>query len=196
MQGKLKILAAADLHGDIDLARKLAKKAKSKKVDLVVLAGDISGYNEEDGKVLMPFIEEKQKIAFVPGNWDSEKDHMIMKSLAKSLHHYYLTYKDVGIAGVGNADWELLDYRDFQALKNNFNKMKPKKRVLVSHWHAAGTKAEFSGIQGDNFLRKIIEEFKPDILISGHIHEAEGIEEKIGKTRVIQVGRKGTIIEI
>jgi uncharacterized protein len=194
MPKKLKILAAADLHGDVDIAKKLSEKAKKGKVDLVVLAGDLSGYIEEDGKVLEPFIKEKQKIAFVPGNWESTKEHLVLKSFAKSLDNYYVTYGDVAIAGTS---WKApLDYEDLKKLKANFARMKPKKKVLVSHWHASGTKAEFSGFKGDKLLRKAIEELEPDILISAHIHEAEGIEDKIGKTRIIQVGRNGTIIEI
>ena len=45
-------------------------------------------------------------------------------------------------------------------------------------------------------MRKAVEKFKPDLLISAHIHEAEGIEDVVGKTRVVQVGRRGKIIEI
>ena len=45
-------------------------------------------------------------------------------------------------------------------------------------------------------ITKAIKQFKPDILIHGHIHEAGGMEEKIGKTLVINVGREGRIIEI
>jgi len=70
------------------------------------------------------------------------------------------------------------------------------KKIMVSHMHAAGTKSEFSGFKGSEALRHAIKEFKPDLFISGHIHEAEGIEEKIGKTKVISVGRRGRIIEI
>jgi Icc-related predicted phosphoesterase len=66
----------------------------------------------------------------------------------------------------------------------------------MSHLHSAGTKAEFSGIAGDFILRKAVETFKPDVLISAHIHEAEGLDDFIGKTRVVQVGRKGTIFEV
>ena len=62
--------------------------------------------------------------------------------------------------------------------------------------HAAGTKAEFSGIPGDAILRKAVREFKPDMLISAHIHEAEGLEDMIEKTKVVQVGKLGKIIEI
>ena len=70
------------------------------------------------------------------------------------------------------------------------------KKILVSHLHAAGTKSELSGIPGNAGLRKAIEEFQPDLFIHSHIHELEGVEEKIGKTRVINVGRRGKIFEI
>ena len=67
---------------------------------------------------------------------------------------------------------------------------------MVTHMHAANSQAEFSGFPGSRSIRKAVEEFKPDILLSGHIHEAEGIEEKLGNTRVFNVGSEGRIIEI
>ena len=48
---------------------------------------------------------------------------------------------------------------------------------------------------GSSGVRKAIEEFKPDIHICGHIHETHGIEELIGTTKVINVGKTGRIIE-
>jgi Icc-related predicted phosphoesterase len=62
--------------------------------------------------------------------------------------------------------------------------------------HPRGSKAEFSGVPGSKAVRKAIKEFKPDVLISAHIHEAAGMEEKIGKTKVINVSRKEKIFEI
>jgi calcineurin-like phosphoesterase family protein len=44
--------------------------------------------------------------------------------------------------------------------------------------------------------KKQSKQFKPDILLHGHIHEAAGMEERIGSTRVINVGKEGRIIEI
>jgi len=193
----VKILAAADLHGDIGIARKLSAKARKGKVDLVVLAGDVYGYMEGDEKILEPFNKAKQKVVFVPGNWDSREESEILKRGAKSIHNYYVTYGDVGVMGIGSQDWKMeLDKGDLEEIKKNFERMKPKKKILVSHLHAQGTKAEFSGIPGDKILKKAVKDFKPDLLISAHIHEAEGIEDKIGKTRVVQVGRKGKILEI
>ena len=48
----------------------------------------------------------------------------------------------------------------------------------------------------DADVKKAIEKFHPDLLLCSHVHEAEGIEEKIGKTKVISVGKKGKIIKI
>ena len=80
-----------------------------------------------------------------------------------------------------------------------FSKIKDaKKKIMVTHVHPTGTKMEkfthvFPGSKG---VQKAIERFKPDILLCSHVHEAEGIEEKIGNTLVINVGKKGKIIEI
>jgi len=197
MRKKLRILAAGDIHGDIDIAKRLSAKAKKAKADLVVLAGDIHGAKEGDGRILEPFEKAHQKVVFVPGNWDSGKEREALSGRAKSLHNYYVTYQDVGIAGIGSENMKFrLDEDDFESIKSNFDRMKPKKRILVSHLHAAGTKAEFSGVGGDGVLRKAIDEFKPDLLIASHIHEAEGIEDSVGKTKVVQVGRNGKVLEI
>ena len=51
-------------------------------------------------------------------------------------------------------------------------------------------------VPGSKGLRRAIEMTKPDIVICGHVHEAEGIEEMVGKTRVINVGKKGKLIEL
>jgi Icc-related predicted phosphoesterase len=69
---------------------------------------------------------------------------------------------------------------------------------MVTHVHPSETKMEkFSNIvPGSTGVKRAVEKFHPDILLCSHVHEAEGIEEKIGKTKVINVGKKGKIIEI
>ena len=67
---------------------------------------------------------------------------------------------------------------------------------MVTHMHPSPSISEFSGIPGSKAITTAIKKFKPSILLHGHIHEASGIEQKIGNTRVINVGREGKIIEI
>lgn len=200
MRKKTKILAAGDFHGSSSIAKKLAEKAEKEKVDLVILAGDITGPIKTNN-LLKPFIDKKQKVIFVPGNWDSSEVTEFLSKLygAKNVGEHYVKYGELGIFGIGSPDWQLKlnEKKAFSKLKKEFEKIKDlEKKIMVSHIHAAKTKAEFSGIAGSTGVRKAIEELKPDLFIAAHIHEAEGMEEKIGKTRIINVGRKGKIVEI
>lgn len=196
MRRKLRILAAGDLHGDFDVADKLSRKAGREKVDLVILAGDIYGYGEGEPGILEVFARAGQKVVFVPGNCDFDEDLERMGE-GKNIHGCYVDYAGVGIAGVGCGNWKLgLDDGDLELIRGCFSRMKSERRILVSHLHAAGTLAEFSGVAGEDVLRRAIEEFGPDLLIAAHIHEGEGIEDVIGETRVVQVGRRGKIIEV
>jgi uncharacterized protein len=197
---KFKILAAGDFHGDSSATKKLAEKAEKENVDLVILTGDITGMIETDN-LLKPFVKRGKKVVFVPGNWDTSEIANFLSKLygVKNIGDHYVVYDNVGIFGVGSPDWrlELNDKKTFDKLSKDFEKIKDlEKKIMVSHVHAAGTKSEFSGVPGNKGLRKAIEKFQPDLFISGHIHEAEGLSEKIGKTRVINVGIKGRIIEI
>jgi Icc-related predicted phosphoesterase len=197
---KLKILAAGDFHGDSKTSKLLAEKAEKENVDLVILTGDMTG-PVQTKNIIKPFIDKGQKVLFVPGNWETTEDAQNFSKLygIKNIENNYLKYKEVGIFGIGSADWALYpdNERVFKKLKKQNEKLKNlEKKILVSHIHAAGTKSELSGFPGNEGLRAAIEEFQPDLFLSGHIHELEGVEEKIGKTRVINVGRRGKIIEI
>ncbi|MDD5193363.1 MAG: metallophosphoesterase [Candidatus Nanoarchaeia archaeon] len=197
---KFKILAAGDFHGDSSATKKLAEKAEKEKVDLVILTGDITSPLETKN-LLKPFIDKEKRVVFVPGNWDSTETINFLSNLygIKNVGDHYVKYDNVGIFGVGSPDWqmELDEKRTYDKLKKDFEKIKDlEKKIMVSHLHAAGTKSEFSGVAGSEALRKAIETFQPDVFLSGHIHEGEGLYEKIGKTRVFNVGKKGTIIEL
>jgi len=197
----LRILAAADFQGSSAVAESLAAKAEKEHVDLVILAGDIHG-NQPSRNLIAPFIKRGQKVIFVPGNWDTTVESNMIKDIYKinNIDGSYTHYNGVDIIGIGSPDFALdIDTKkNLDKLIKNFEKVehKPTTKVLVSHIHARDTLAEFSGIPGSDVVRKAIDYFQPDIFISSHIHEAEGLEQKIGKTKVFQVGKKGKIIQI
>ncbi len=196
---KFKILAAGDIHGDSALTERLAIRAKKEKVDLVILTGDITGLIETRN-IIKPFIDRNEKVVFVPGNWDSQDTAEVLSKIygIKNLDKYYLKSGHIGIFGLGNPGMLFLNEEEaFSKLRKNFEKVKNlEKTIMVTHLHASGTKSELSGWPGSKGIRKAIDKFQPDLFISGHIHELEDVEEKIGKTRVINIGRRGRIIEI
>ena len=201
---KLKILAAGDIHGDTSLAKRLAEKAEKEKVDLVVLCGDLTMGEISTDNLVGPFVKRKEKVVLIPGNHETIATADFLSELygVKNLHGYSVKYKDVGIFGAGGANiglFQLNEKEIYGLLKKGFDKIKYlKKKIMVTHVHPEGSKMEkftkfFPGSEG---VKKAIDKFKPDILFCSHVHEAEGIEEKIGKTKVINVGRKGKIVEI
>jgi Icc-related predicted phosphoesterase len=200
---KTKILAVGDIHGDTGLVKRLAEKAEKEKVDLVILAGDITLAEQSTKGLLGPFMKAKKQVLLIPGNHESvATTDFLAEQYAptKNIHGYSFRKDDLGIFGAGAGDIGINTIPDNEILtllRKGHSRIKDtKKKIMVTHMHPAKGKAEFSGFEGSKAVRKAIKELHPDILISAHIHEARGIEEKIGKTKVINVSRKPTIFEI
>jgi len=203
MEKKTKILAVGDIHGDTGLVKKLAEKAKKENVDLVILAGDLTFMDQSTKNIIGPFVKAKKPVVLIPGNWDSIATADFLAEMypnTKNIHGYSFRKGNLGIFGAGSGNIGINQIKDseiFDLLKRGHENIKDlDKKIMVTHMHPRGSKAEFSGFPGSRAVRKAIKEFKPDILISAHIHEAAGIEEKIGKTKVINVSRKEKIFEI
>lgn len=198
----MKILALGDIHGDKDLSKKQAARAKKEKVDLVVLCGDLTQGEKSTEGIIGPFVKNKIKVVLIPGNHETLATADFLAELydITNLHAYSIKYKELGLFGCGGADIGLsqLSEKDiFNSLEKGFKNIKNlKKKIMITHMHPADTKSEFSGFKGSKSIKKAIKKFKPDFALFSHIHEGEGLEEKIGKTKLINVGRKGIILEI
>lgn len=201
---KLKILAAGDIHGDRNLVNKLADQAEKEKVDLVVLCGDLTYHEQSTDNIIGPFVKKHKKVLIIPGNHETLATADFLAELygIKNIHGYSVKYEDVGLFGCGGANigtFQLQEPEIYELLKKGFESIKYlKKKIMVTHVHPSGSKMEkFSAyFPGSTGVRKAIEKFKPDILLCSHVHEAEGIEEMVGKTKVVNVGKRGKIIEI
>jgi len=201
---KTKIMAVGDFHGDTRMAEQMAKKAKKEHVDLVILTGDHTYAEQSLDNLIGPFAKNKKPVLIIPGNHESIATNALIadiyKPYAKNLHGYYFTKEDLGVFGAGTANMGIHQIRDeeiFKLLKRSHKKIKDiKKQIMVTHIHPTGTKFEFSGWEGSEAVKKAIEKFQPDIAICSHIHEAAGLEDKIGKTKIINVARKEKIFEL
>jgi Icc-related predicted phosphoesterase len=203
MKKKTKILAIGDVHGDETLIKRLAKKAKEQNIDLVILTGDLTFFEESTKNIVGPFIKEKKQVLLIPGNHESVATADFLAEMypdTKNIHGEYFVRDKIGIFGAGGADMGIHQIRDtdiFEMLKKSHGKVKGlDKKIMVTHIHPKGTKSEFSGFEGSKAVRKAIDKFQPDIAIFSHIHEASGTEDKIGKTRAVNVSRKERIFEI
>jgi uncharacterized protein len=199
----MKILALSDVHGDQHAMKEAAERASQENVDLVIFAGDLA--DEETGSVeglIGPFKEKGLDIGIMPGNHDNmaTMQFLIDHYNVKNLHGYVLRKGDVGIFGCGYANIgpHTLDEDDvLKTLKKGHDQIKDaKKKVMVTHCHPEGSIFGLGAFPGSEAVKFALEQFQPDVHLCGHIHETAGIEEKIGKTRVVNVGKHGKIIEI
>lgn len=201
---KTKILAVGDIHGDSRLAEKLAARAVKEEIDVIILAGDITFAEQSVAGIIGPFAKAKKDILIVPGNHEAVSTTAFLSELyapySKHLHGYSFVKNNTGFFGAGTANMgihQITDEEIFRLLKRSHNKIKKMpKSVMVTHIHPWGSRSEFSGWPGSEAVREAIEKFQPDLAIHAHIEEGSGLEEKIGKTKVINVARKARIFEI
>jgi hypothetical protein len=200
----MKILAAGDIHGDTRAAKELAERAEKENVDYVILCGDITQGEQSTEGLVGPFVAKGKKVILIPGNHETIATADFLAELygAKNLHGFGIKTKDkIGIFGCGGANIGLSQLSEdeiFEKLQQGFETIKDiRTKIMVTHVHPSETKMEkfttlFPGSKG---VTKAIKKFKPDFLLCSHVHEAEGIEEKIGNTKILNVGKKGKIIE-
>lgn len=201
---KTKILAVSDLHGDSSLAKKLAKKAEDENVDLIIIAGDITLMNQPLKNVIAPFEKLNKEVLLIPGNHeplDTINSFADIYSGTKNLHGYSVMKGDVGIFGAGYdskvGPFWIDDEQIFKTLKKSHEFIKDaKKKVMVTHTPPSGTQMEMLGFEGSKAVEKAIKRFKPDIVISGHIHEFGGIIDYLHGAKAINVSRNAAIFEI
>lgn len=209
MTNKLKILAAGDLHGDTKSTERLAERATKEDVDLVILCGDLTrgelqDFEKFNKNLISPFVKRGHKVLFIPGNHDSfaTADFIAQVYGISNIHGYAAEYKGIGIFGCGGANIgiEGLTEREiFTTLEKGFKRVSQlDKKIMVTHVHPSGGKIEkFSQfVPGSEGVNTAIKKFKPDVLLCSHVHEAEGVEESVGKTKIVVVGKQGKILEL
>ena len=200
----MKILAAGCLHSNSDLIERLAVQAEEENVDLVVLAGDLTFGEESTDNIIGPFVSRNRKVALIPGNHETTAtaDFLAERYGVANLHGYGLNHGEVGLFGCGGANvglFQLTEDEIFSHLKKSHKYVEEaKKRIMVTHVHPAESMMEqFSNlVKGSTGVTRAIDAFKPDILLCSHVHEASGLEETIGRTRVVNVSKTGKIIEV
>ncbi|MCF7901078.1 metallophosphoesterase family protein, partial [Candidatus Woesearchaeota archaeon] len=185
------------------VAKELAEKAEKEKVDLVLLCGDIQNEDSIEN-ILQPFKDRNQKMLIISGNHESISTAEFLSKInhAKHLHGYSVRYEEIGIFGCGSANigiHGLSETEIFNTLKKGFDKISylPKK-IMMTHVHPSKSKMEklSNFVKGSQGVLQALRELRPDILLCSHVHEAEGLEEELEGTRVINVGSKGKIIDL
>ena len=104
---KTKILAIGDIHGDVSLVRNLAKQAVEEKVDLVIIAGDLTLLEDSTKNLLGHFTKENKTVLLIPGNHETLATTNALSEMysnVRNIHGKHFSNNRVGIFGAGGAD--------------------------------------------------------------------------------------------
>lgn len=200
------IVVVSDIHGDVENLLTYLDKIKELKFDVVVCPGDFTdvntpkGFTQEDiAKLIIRELKSlKARVLAVPGNVDPKNIIKIFENEGVSIHDQGKVVKGFGFFGYGGAktpfetNIEPTEEELKLGLQNAYKDVeKAKYKILVTHAPPHGTKIDviLSGIHvGSNAVKSFIENHRPILAISAHIHEARGTD-KLKDTFLINSGR-------
>lgn len=197
----MKLLAFVDLHGSKSGLKKVIERAKKKDIELVLCAGDFTIFSEAQKLILEKLDKIGKPVLIIHGNHEDpdsiRKDCRRLKN-CKFIHKSAFRWDGYLFIGWGGGGFSFRDRRFEKEVKRFRNMIKENdKVVLMTHAPPYKTKIDEIGGEhaGNKSIRKFIEQVKPVLAVSGHLHECTG-EDKIKGTKVINPGYKGKVVII
>ncbi|MCX6678424.1 MAG: metallophosphoesterase [Methanothrix sp.] len=198
----LRILGLADLHDRIEMLDRL----KEFEVDLIAFCGDLHNAGSRETALPAAFALAclGPPVLIVPGNMDHRDFVADLWEAAGllMLHRSSFCLEDVGFLGMGGmvardprrledpARYYHRDNEVYETLAAAYQDISDARiKIVIVHQPPRGAQDTlYNGeISGSVSLRRFVEEYQPDLLLCGHIHEARG-ESLIGSTRIVNVG--------
>ena len=193
----MKFLLISDGHGAIDNLRALSAVAKG--VDAVLFAGDFAAFNKP--QTGQSFLEELKllhnNIYSVLGNCDEPTFIEKLKECTINVQSEVKQFLDFMIVGSGGASKftgatpnERTDEELAGDLTSCYEKKEGDNLILITHNPAHKLKVDKVAPLvhvGSPLIRAFIEKTQPVLAISGHIHEAYGVD-RVGDTLVVNPG--------
>jgi Icc-related predicted phosphoesterase len=202
MKKPLRILGLADLHDNWTMLDQL----KDIDADIIAFCGDLHNASlREEARQTARALENLGSIVLiVPGNMD-RKDVVLdiwSESGFVMLHQSSFRSGDYGFLGMGGmvarnplrlGDPTKYYHHDedvYLSLAKTYPDISGAKfKIIVTHQPPRGAQDTlYNGeSSGSISLRRFVEDFQPQLLLCGHIHEDMG-ESHLGATKVINVG--------
>jgi hypothetical protein len=177
----LRIYGVADIHGRSGRLDMILKNLKHYRPDVLVVAGDVTGYFRPE-----PIFEFLNSMAVpvlvVRGNTDPLRVERLLAKWdnVRSLHLRRLEFKGakfVGLSGTIPVPFDSrIGLRDGSLVKR-LNPIMVPDAVFVTHPPPRGAMDEVMGRfhAGARSVARIVECYRPKLLLCGHIHERAGV---------------------
>lgn len=199
----MKILILADIHGDMEMLKKILGKVENEAFDLVICPGDFTDMfnkpKELDQLDLAEMIIQKllalrKPILCVPGNHDPYEILDLFEEYDVNLHKKHKKINGIEFIGFGGAatPFNTIFEPTEGEIKEGLAKIGTNLKVFVLVVHNPPKNTKLDKVEsGEHVGSKAVKDFitkaQPLLAISAHIHESEGTE-KIGDTTLFYPG--------
>jgi uncharacterized protein len=194
-----RILAFSDLH--LSEARAEALVEMARRADLVIGAGDFCTMRRGLAEIMALLEPIEPKAVYVPGNAESATE-LKAATRAKVLHGTGFAHGGLTLFGLGYAvpktPFGAWSCDLSEATAGQMLELMEAADILISHSPPKGV-ADLSS-RGDSLgsqaVRAAIERVQPRLCLCGHIHDSWGKQGEIGRTKVINLGPEGLLLEV
>lgn len=197
-ENSLNWIAFGDIHQSLNLPGLIPDLDKA---SAVILTGDLTNHSPDGAveKVWNSIYKYNPNILAQAGNMDRSNVTEFLKSNNANLHlEVRELAKGIKIMGVGlsvptpfGTPSEVSEEEMADMLEETYARVGDYKQLILAvHDSPYGTSLDTisNGMHvGSRSVRNFIEKIQPDIVVSGHIHEASG-EDTIGKSRIFNPG--------
>ena len=205
----MKALVFSDIHASNTSIKKLKERAKKEDADLLISCGDLVTFGSGINEVIKKFDMGKLMLA-IPGNHETPEQIKRAEkkfNFVKDINLKNLVFKEKLFFGCGGAlftPFHTINEVSDKELKNSLKKfeisnVKEKFNKFIFIMHQPPYKTKLSMLEhdiGSVSLRDFVIKNKPDYAFCGHLHEHMSEEDRIGKTRIINPGHDGFLLEI
>lgn len=181
----MKFLVLSDIHGRDKVAAWANRLAKDNAVDAIIILGDITHFGP--GSWAGEFLAKLERpIYAIAGNCDPpEWVNKEIETHATLLHRRKEVvegYTFIGLGGSNPTIFETPFEMEEEEIESYLRPLMEKDAILVVHAPPRGFNDTIpNGMHvGSEAILKLVQEFRPLVVLSGHIHEARGIVQKDG----------------
>jgi len=196
-----KLLIFSDIHGD----KTALEKLMDIEADYYFADGDLANWGrglEQLGPIMQ---RRADRMYVLPGNHESEA-HIAGFCEQFGFHDFHGQHIQIGkwsVAGLGYSNPTPFDTpgeyseQELAARLEKFSALDP--LILICHAPPKSTKLDRVR-EGQHFgsqaVRDFIDRYQPHYFYCGHIHEAAGQHDTIGRTEAWNVGKRGQILDL
>ena len=197
----MKIFVFTDTHCDFDSLKIIKKKIKENDPELLLCAGDISIFEQDIEKMLNILNNLGKPLFLIHGNHESGT---VLRHLCSRYENIIFLHKKLEFSknfcfvGFGGGGFSFVEPEFKKFIENKKDKLLNKKIILLVHQPPYNTKLDeiHKEHAGNKSFRDFIVNFRPELVICGHLHENEGKKDFIKNTKIINPGPYGEVLDI